>query len=298
MLIGNLLRHTRRHAERDARLHFLEELLRGPAFAQEKIFETGAIAAFAQDRLVAEDFGDGVNRSGRLLGSKKRIQTHGEMRLVGEAAADTKREADFPIALRGGKRDVIDLGVIAPGAAAGGGNLEFAGQIVEVLIALEKARNCKRHRRRVDQFVGRYPGHRAAGDVTDDVAAGALGRKASSANGVHNFRQYVNGEPVELNALASCKIGQIASMIAGDAADEAKLRGGEDSVRQADAHHEIVAGEALAALPADGAHPIALGVNTPPLEVKRCPFREYAGTALAGEGTHLIECLPRVLFEL
>ena len=40
------------------------------------------------------------------------------MRLVGEASADAQREANLPVVLHGRKRNVVDLGIGAPGRAA------------------------------------------------------------------------------------------------------------------------------------------------------------------------------------
>ena len=57
-------------------------------------------------------------------------------------------------------------------------------------------------------------------------------------------------------------------------------------------------GEPLAALAAYGAYAVALGVDTPPLEVSRGPLWHHAGTAFAGEAAHFIKSFPGVLFLL
>ena len=100
---------------------------------------------------------------------------------------------------------------------------------------------------------------------------------------------------MELDVLADGDVGKIARVFAGEAADGAKLVGGEDAVGNADAHHEVVGGKAFAALAAGGADAIALRVDSPPLEVERGPLRDDAGAAFAGEGAHFVEGFPRVL---
>ena len=91
---------------------------------------------------------------------------------------------------------------------------------------------------------------------------------------------------------------RLRAYFAREAADDAKLRGGDDAVGNADAHHEVFGGQALAALAAGSAHAVALGVDAPPLEVAGSPVGQHAGAALAGKRAHLIEGLPRVLFAL
>src|ERR1700738_902167 len=73
---------------------------------------------------------------------------------------------------------------------------------------------------------------------------------------------------------------------------------GQDSVGDADAQHEVLSSQALAALAAGGAHAVALRVHAPPLEVESSPFWQHAGVAIPGELAHLVKGLPRVLFAL
>src|SRR6185437_13716936 len=97
VLVGNLLRDARRHAERDARLHLFEEPFRVPALAQKKVFEAGAVTASPQHHLIAEDFGDSLSRGRHLLGRKESVKTNSEVRLIGEADAHAEREANFSL---------------------------------------------------------------------------------------------------------------------------------------------------------------------------------------------------------
>ena len=72
----------------------------------------------------------------------------------------------------------------------------------------------------------------------------------------------------------------------------------DDAVGNADAHHEVIGGQAFAALAAGGANAIALGVNAPPFEVDGGPLGNDAGAAFAGKGAHLVKGLPWVLLAL
>ena len=138
-----------------------------------------------------------------------------------------------------------------------------------------------RERRSVDDFVCGDAGKRAAGDIADHVAAGALGREADGVERVHDLGERLDGEPVELDVLADCDVGEIARVFACEAGDDAELAGGEDAVGDADAHHEVIGGEAFAALAAGCADAVALGVDAPPFEVERGPLGHHAGAAFA-----------------
>ena len=59
-------------------------------------------------------------------------------------------------------------------------------------------------------------GEGAAGDVADDVAAGALGGEADRVEGVDDLRQGFDGEPVELDVLAGGDVGEVAGVLLGE----------------------------------------------------------------------------------
>ena len=103
---------------------------------------------------------------------------------------------------------------------------------------------------------------------------------------------------MKLDGLPDGYIGEIAGVLARKAADDTKLAGAQNAVGDGDAHHEEIRCQALAALAADSAHAVALGVNPPPLEVEGGPLRQDARSARAGKGAHLVEGLPRVLLAL
>ena len=126
-------------------LEGFEEGLGGPAVAHEEIFEASAGAILAELLLFAEDFGGGDDDGEGLVLADEGGDADGYVGLGGEAAADAEGVANFLRVLRaqmsvlswpragyGGEADVVDLGVGAPEGAAGDGDLEFAGEVVEV----------------------------------------------------------------------------------------------------------------------------------------------------------------------
>ena len=99
-VVGNLLGRGGQQREVEPRLQLGEKTIGGPAFFQEEVLHAGLVAVFAQALLLAEDFGDGARHADRLIGKNEGIEANGEMRLLGEAAADAQRVADLAVVLR------------------------------------------------------------------------------------------------------------------------------------------------------------------------------------------------------
>jgi len=198
----------------------------------------------------------------------------------------------------GGDGDVVNFRVAAPDGAAGDGDFELAGEVVELGVAVELAGDGEGERGSVDELVGVEAGDGAAGDVADDVAAGSHGGEAGGLEGLDDDGQGLDGEPVELNGLAGGDVGEVAGVIDGEMAEGAELGGGEDAVGDGDTHHEVVGGEAFAAFAAGDAGSVALGVDAPPLEVEAGPLGEDGFAAFGGEAADVVPGLPGVLFEL
>jgi hypothetical protein len=93
-------------------------------------------------------------------------------------------------------------------------------------------------------------------------------------------------------------VGEVVCVLPRQAADDAKLAGGENAVGDADAHHEVIGSQAFAAFAAGDAHAVTLGVDAPPFEISGSPLGNHARAALAGKGAHLVERLPRLLLAL
>jgi hypothetical protein len=103
---------------------------------------------------------------------------------------------------------------------------------------------------------------------------------------------------VQLDVLPGRDIGEVARVLPGQVADDAKLVRGQHAVRQADTHHEEFGRLADSVLAAGYADSIALGVDAPPLEVELGPLRHHGGAAFAGELANLVPGGPRILGEL
>ncbi len=146
--------------------------------------------------------------------------------------------------------------------------------------------------------MGQQARQRATSDVAQYVAARALGTEADRGKRVHDLRQRLDGEPVQLDVLPGGDVGQIARVLLCQFADDAQLVRGEQAIGQADAHHEVLGRLAHAVLAAGDARAVALGVDAPPLEVELGPLRQHRGAALARKLAHFVPCLPWVLGEL
>ena len=281
----------------DTVLNFVEEPFRGPAFLHEEVLEAGAVAAFAQALLIAEDFRDGAHHRRGLIGQHKSIEANAQVRFVGEPAADADRVPNFGSAPRSGQADVVDLRIRAPNRAAGDGDFEFARQIVKVVVPLERVRDCNSKRRSIDDFVVSDASQRAAGDVAHHVAAGAFRREPHGVERFHDLRQRLNGEPVVLDVLADGDVGKVPPVAARNFRKHASLVSPQNAVGDADPHHEVVGRFALAAFAPGHARAVPLRVNAPPAEV-RAPFLGDRGAAGAGKGANLVNRVPGILLAL
>ncbi len=279
-----------------------EHGLGGPAVAHEEVLDTGAGAVFAEGVLLAEGADDGEDDVQSLILPDEGRDADGDVGLGGEAAADAQGVADLfhavDGALDGGEGYVVDLGVGAPEGAAGDGDLELAREVVELGVGGELVGDLDGEGTGVDKLVAVEAGDRAAGDVADDVAAGSLGAEADGGEGVDDFDEAAEGEPVELDVLAGGDVGEVAGVLFGDLTDDAGLGAGEDTVGEGDAHHEELRGFTFSVGSSGDAEAVALGIDAPPLEVETGPLGEDGVAALLGELTDLVPGVPRVLGEL
>src|SRR2546430_3663152 len=97
---------------------------------QEKKLEAGTLPVLAKHFRLTEKFRDAANHRNDLVPLHESIEPHGQMRISGESPGNTHREPCFgsvkAFAGYGGQADVVGLLLGAPGAAAGGGNLEIS----------------------------------------------------------------------------------------------------------------------------------------------------------------------------
>ena len=78
-------------------------------------------------------------------------------------------------------------------------------------------------RRRINELIGGHSGEGTAGDIADDIAASALGRKADGIECVDDLGERLDGEPVELDVLAYGDVGKIAGVLSRYVGDHAEL---------------------------------------------------------------------------
>jgi len=98
--------------------------------------------------------------------------------------------------------------------------------------------------------------------------------------------------------LADRDVRDAAAVPVGEVGDRANLARLEHAVRNADSHHEMPHGLALAALAADRADAVALRVDPPPSEVRAQPLWRDGVPALAREALDVGVGLPGILLAL
>src|SRR5580704_3550527 len=227
---GDFFRFSGIENEADTLLEFGEEAVGGPAVLQEQEFQAGAFAVFAEYVSFAEDFGDAAGDRDDLLPWHKSSEAHGQVRICGEAAAYAYRESGFEAADApagdGSEANVIDLGIIAPGAAAGDGHLELAGEIVEFGVAAQRAIDIQGERRGIAEFVGVETCQRATGDVAGYITASADGGEARAPQGLDDVGECLHGDPMQLDVLADGDVGDAAGVSLGEIGDGAGLLAG------------------------------------------------------------------------
>lgn len=187
--------------------------------AHEEVLDAGAGAVLAKGGLLLEDADDGGDDIEGLVLGDEGGDADGDVRLGGEAAADAEGVADFfdavDGALDGGEGYVVDLWIGAPDGAAGDGDFELAGEVVELRVGGEEVSDLYGEGAGVDEFMTVDAGEGAAGDVADDVAAGSLGGEIDFSEGVDGFDEGVDGEPVKLDVLAGGDVGEVAGVLFG-----------------------------------------------------------------------------------
>ena len=130
--------------------------------AQEEKLQASALAMFAENLGIAEEFGNALDDRHDLIPADERVEARTEIRFCGESSGNAQGESNFRLApMRArdrGQADVVDLRIRAPGVASGDGDLELARQVVELGISREQAatlrapaarrQRFRRHRRR------------------------------------------------------------------------------------------------------------------------------------------------------
>ena len=147
--------------------------------------------------------------------------------------------------------------------------LNLRGQVGEVRAVSGDLFGRPQDRAGVDDLGRVDASHRAAKDVAWHVAAGLLAGQADLFEPAPDGRDVFDADPVELDVLPVGDVGQVLAELLGDAADGARLVGGQLTARDANPHHEVrvldlgvLEGTGLAAADAG----LALRVQAPPAE--------------------------------
>ena len=297
---GRIFVFGRIELETDALFQFGEEAIGSVPVLKKEILQSRLLAVLAKLVAGTEDLGYAACYWQHLFGPDKRIQSHSKMRLGGKTAADANGESGFcsaeTLAREGGQADVVDLRIRAPDVAAGDGHFELAGQVVELGVAREMTIELESEGRRIVDFVGIETGKRAAGDSAGHVAASAGGSQAHAIELIKNVRQGLYRHPVQLNVLTHRNIGDSARILLRKVSDCVQLLRSEQTVGDANTHHEKLRRLPFAAHATGNPGSVALGVYAPGTEIRPEPLGRDGTEPIAGERADFVEVLPGILF--
>src|SRR5213075_2886618 len=157
-----------------------------------------------------------------------------EVRIGGKPTRDAQRKAGFftvqAPALHRGKSYIINFRIRAPVAATGDGDLEFTRQIVKFIVPADVTVQRKGQGRGIAVLVRVKTSHRAARNISRNVAAGASGRQSHAPKRLENIRERFDGHPMELHVLPHGDIRNAASMALGEISDGARLMTAQEAV--------------------------------------------------------------------
>src|SRR5262252_1680041 len=273
----HVLRRSLRHAgvERlaEARLELGEEPCLRPAVMQEEELETGLLATLAKHVAVAEDLRDPLDHGGPLVPRHEGVEPPRQVRIRGEPTAHAHGEPELP---RVGMPQRCQPHVVDLGAPVQHGRARF------------------HERRGVGDLVPIHARHRATRDVAGDVAAGAEGADAHLVEPGDDSGQVLDAHPVKLDVLPHREVDHPAGVALREIGDTRGLAPGEETVGNADTHEQMAYRLTLAARAPDRAHPVALGVDPPPAEIRVEPLGRNRIPSLTREALDLRVARPGI----
>src|SRR5205085_1980120 len=122
-----------------------------------------------------------------------------------------------------GQPNVIDLRIRAPRLASRERDLELARQVVKLCVANEVLIQFQREWRSIKQLFRIHTGDGAPRDVAGVVSAGPHGDKTSAPQGVENFRQIFDTNPMQLNVLTNRNVSNAARIAFNNIGDSSRL---------------------------------------------------------------------------
>ncbi len=140
----------------------------------------------------------------------------------------------------GDEADVVGVGYDADGAAVVEGDVELAGEAVEVARVEDVVVEGLGQWGDVIELGWVEAGDGRGGDVTDVVRAGAAGGHAERLNRREDANDVFGLELADLEVAASGDVGATGAVVSGQSGEAAKLMGGEYAAGYAEAEHEGV----------------------------------------------------------
>src|ERR1039458_6378876 len=195
-------------------------------------------------------------------------------------------------ARRCGQPYVVDLRIGTPHAASRDRDLELAGKVIEIAIPRKHSRCVERQRRSIANLVRVHSRDREAGNISRDIAAGAGRVQSHSNERIEYIWQRLDRDPVQLNVLPHCDVGDSVSISVGKVSNGSELFRRKQTIGDPDSHHEALQRLAFPVLAAGYACPVTLRVHTPPAEIGSKPLWRNGPEALACEAPNFFEALP------
>ena len=254
---------------------------------------------FPQYIRVAKQLRNPNNGGHHLMPTDKRVQSRCQVRFGREASSNSQGETDLGPAAqhasRRGQSHIVDLRVRAPHTTSCDRDLEFAWKVVEIPVPRQHSRGFERDGRSVANLVRVHSSDRAAGHIARDIAAGAGRVQSNLRERFEQIWKRLDRDPVQLNVLAHCDVGDSVSVAAGELGNGPQLFRTEQTVGDPDSHHEALQRPAFSALAAGNARPIALRIHAPPAKIGPQPLRWNGPEPLTGEAPDFFQAFPWIL---
>src|SRR5712692_11867506 len=175
-----------------------------------------------------------IEGRGDAIAAGAHLTADGDVKAADFAAVDLLR--------RRRQADVLRLRVRAVLFAAGDRDIEFSRQVGVGLVGDKHLGEFVHNRRRVEELIRGESGYRTADNIADVIHAGLESDEPHSFEPLPDLRHVLNREPAQLNLLARCDVGETFSELRADLTDGAQLCSRADSIRDANAHHEMAWG--------------------------------------------------------
>src|SRR4029077_3362041 len=223
-----------------ARGKFRPQSGNSPFFDQEgeAAFGTGLARA-----VIAENLDQLHYNGGRLIDFDKYVQVRSDGESSGAHLSTYKHiKPDSPTLFCGNQRDILRLIMRAVVQTAGDRDVELARQVRELRVAIapdDDAIQVVHDRRGVKQLMRGQTGQGAPIDVSDVVNAGLERAQVHTPKLFPDRGDAVESKSAQLDLLPRRNVQDAIAKATGELSDGAQLIAPHESVRHADAHHEL-----------------------------------------------------------